>query len=116
MIDKQQIEEMAKAISNSCDLHNFDLKEAEIDLIAIALYNARYRKIPENAVVLAQEECDALLAKLERYKNKKAWAVTKEVCEEYRKETAKEILDKVSRHYGGAWLVELYKEYGVEVE
>ena len=32
------------------------------------------------------------------------------------KETAKEILDKVSWHYGGAWLVELYKEYGLEVE
>lgn len=36
----------------------------------------------------------------------------------YRKqrETAREILDEVSRHYGGAWLVELYKKYGVEVE
>lgn len=34
----------------------------------------------------------------------------------YRKEsvTAKEILDEVSKHYGGAWLVELYKKYGVE--
>ena len=32
------------------------------------------------------------------------------------KETAKEILDKVSKHYGGAWLVELYKEYGLEVD
>lgn len=32
------------------------------------------------------------------------------------KDTAKEILDEVSKHYGGAWLVELYKRYGVEVE
>ena len=30
------------------------------------------------------------------------------------KETAKAILDEVSKHYGGAWLVELYKKYGVE--
>lgn len=29
---------------------------------------------------------------------------------------AREILDEVSRHFGGAWLVELYKKYGVEVE
>lgn len=29
------------------------------------------------------------------------------------KDTAKEILDEVSKHYGGAWLVELYKRYGV---
>lgn len=36
----------------------------------------------------------------------------------YRKQsdTAREILDEVSRHFGGAWLVELYKKYGVEVE
>ena len=38
------------------------------------------------------------------------------VVEKTKKETAREILDEVSRHYGGAWLVELYKKYGVEVE
>lgn len=32
------------------------------------------------------------------------------------KETAKKILDEVSKHYGGAWLVELCKKYDVEVE
>lgn len=31
-------------------------------------------------------------------------------------DTAREILDEVSRHFGGAWLVKLYKKYGVEVE
>lgn len=29
-------------------------------------------------------------------------------------ETAKEILDEVSKHCGGDWLVELYQKYGVE--
>ena len=35
----------------------------------------------------------------------------------YRKEsdTAREILGEVSKHYGGAWLVELYKKYGVDL-
>ena len=36
----------------------------------------------------------------------------------YRKQndTAREILAEVSRHFGGAWLVELYKKYGAEAE
>ena len=36
----------------------------------------------------------------------------------YRKEseTAKEILDEVSKHYGGAWLIDLYKKYNAEVD
>lgn len=46
------------------------------------------------------------------YKNKET-AEGKD--EEIRKQTAKEILDEVSKHYGGAWLIELYKKYGVEV-
>ena len=29
------------------------------------------------------------------------------------KDTAKEILDEVSKHFGGKWLVELYKKYGL---
>jgi hypothetical protein len=35
----------------------------------------------------------------------------------YRKEsdTARVILGEVSKHYGGAWLVELYKKYGVDL-
>ena len=36
----------------------------------------------------------------------------------YRKQSdaAREILDEVSQHFGGAWLVKRYKKYGVEVE
>lgn len=30
------------------------------------------------------------------------------------KDTAKEILDEASKHFGGKWLVELYKKYGLE--
>ena len=36
-------------------------------------------------------------------------------ADEVRKETAKEILDDVAKHYGGAWLIELYKKYSIEV-
>ena len=36
--------------------------------------------------------------------------------EQARKETAREILNEVSKHYGGAWLVALYKQYGLDLE
>lgn len=39
-----------------------------------------------------------------------------EKIEAARKQIAKEILEEVSKHYGGVWLVELYKRYGVEVD
>ena len=64
-MDKQkQIEEMAKIIRVNCgecntckyldELHCADLLSAE------ELYNAGYRKIPENAVVLTREEYEKL--------------------------------------------------------
>lgn len=44
MNKEQQIEEIATIISNSCERHGFDLHEPEIDLVAIDVYNAGYRK------------------------------------------------------------------------
>ena len=55
-------------------------------------------------------------AEIERLKidlaNEKNWGKiqTKQAV----KDTAKEILDEVSKHFGGKWLVELYKKYGLE--
>lgn len=45
-------------------------------------------------------------------KNEKNWGKiqTKQAV----KDAAKEILDEVSKHFGGKWLVELYKKYGLE--
>ena len=37
------------------------------------------------------------------------------LIEKTKSDTAREILDEVSKYYGGAWLVELYKKYGLEV-
>ncbi len=36
-----------------------------------------------------------------------------EMRELVKPEIAKEILNEVSKHYGGAWLVELYEKYGI---
>lgn len=32
------------------------------------------------------------------------------------KQAVKDVLDEVSKHYGGSWLVELYKKYDLEVD
>lgn len=56
MTDKQQIEEMATKLSNSNARNSLNLWESEVDLLAIDLYNAGYRKVPEDAVVLTREE------------------------------------------------------------
>lgn len=120
MIDKQQIEEMALTLNYLCKSGCgtcYSKEYCGTYKIAEALYNAGYRKVPENVVVLMEEEYNALMLEQKRLKE----IVDRIPCgyelkDEIRKETAKEILDKVSRHYGGAWLVELYKEYGVEVD
>ena len=68
-MDKQMIEEMAKVVQGNmcgdrpceeCNYHGFKTKilprYCEVYLIAEKLYKAVYRKIPENAVVLTDEE------------------------------------------------------------
>lgn len=87
----------------------------------VRLFDLCYRKIPEGAVVLTKEEYDRFeeikkdtLCKKEEY-IKGLIELGKEK-QDIRNETAREILDEVSKHYGGSWLVALYKKYGVEVE
>ncbi len=129
MNDKQQIEEMRKiiyddykqwldvtgVIPKGTTYYNECLGGA-IDC-ANKLYNAGYRKLPENAVVLSREEYDELLARplnamgdlvISKIKNKnkeKIEKLEKTINEEYadisdykdlvRKETAREIFNKL---------------------
>ena len=44
MTKQEQIEEMAKFISNYADKHDWELHEPELEDLAIELYNAGYRK------------------------------------------------------------------------
>lgn len=103
--------------------------------IAEELYNAGYRKVKDNQQVVYKAEWDYLIGKsYVKLQDEKDNAIrikrnvpqiyhklTNDIkiiplsYEEVRKETAKEILEVVSKHYGGAWLIELYKEYGVEI-
>lgn len=71
-----------------------------------------YRKIQEGAVVLTKEECDSKVILDEDH----FLRVLDNERENARKQTAGEILNDVSKHYGGSWLVALYKKYGLEVD
>lgn len=88
MIDKQQFETMATELSNSNARNGLNLYESEVDLLAIDLYNAGYRKIDENAVLLTEEEIEhpTRVDVIEFFVNHNA---------KVRKETAKEIFTKL---------------------
>ena len=81
-MDKQkEIEEMAEIIFNSRYKNGYisPLKGAN------ALYNAGYRKIPENAVVLTREEYTNYLVE---------YIGVKEIAERIRKETAEKFAER----------------------
>lgn len=126
---QKQIEEMAsiicketsnKGLCKKCDFK----KHRQFDFIyqcskfdnAEALYNAGYRKIPEGAVVLTEEEYERLLKEetlCERLGNdvdvklKYIYELEDKVAQE-RKETAKKIMNDISSDI----LVIDTKEYG----
>lgn len=108
MDEKKQIEEMAKVIIKAGESYYkmpVDIECANRE--AGELYVAGYRK--------ADEVIDRLMnAKTTSGLTEKEIEFFVKHNEKVRKETAKEILDEVSRHFGGAWLAELYKKYGVQ--
>lgn len=131
---QEQIEEIAKIIDEMYWVYDTTAGD-----IAEGLYNAGYRKIPENAVVLTKEKYDKLglfEESVQEYKSDNGQLVlvkerktlqkySTDVADFIRKETAKEILDKLNAlmeqyHYKStAWrnCANFIKEtYGVEVE
>ena len=155
MTDEKQIEEMARVI---CNRYSEVTDRCRIDYYgcnytcsyydtAKTLYEKNFRKLPKNAVVLTKEKCENCLAVsdlpeymqeeiLEVLSTKQNTATTTHIPseDEIRKETAREILNKVMDmpikiNYGldvrtvdimVVTLVdkvnELAKQYGVEVE
>ena len=113
MTKQEQIEEIAKIIDEMYWVYDTTAGD-----IAEELYNAGYRKIPENAVVLTKEE----------YIDLSRNYVTEQI-EQVRKKTAKEILILLGKGYDETektefnnlqWYKEFCRElkhrYGVEVE
>ena len=115
MTKQEQIEEMAKVVKNSLSLHIE--KTIIYPYIAQDLYACGYRKLPENAVVLTNEEYIDLSRNY-----------VGEQIDQARKKTAKEFADKLRNKYGKSCseyypelieltsieLDELLKEYEVE--
>lgn len=95
MTDKQQIEEFTKI---TCDMYRRDYEKKcagvqECDMKCLqyqrceALYNIGWRKVPENAVVLTQEELEEMVKAKMKCINDMAMIT--------RKEPAKEFWDKL---------------------
>lgn len=76
---EKQIEEMATAISNYADKHEWELHEPELEDLAIELYNAGYRKESKNYIGT----------------DKALRSIDYRPVEEVRRETAKEIFQRV---------------------
>lgn len=67
MTEQEQIEEMAMAISNYADKHDWELHEPELEDLAIELYNAEYRKVDEVRKETAKDICDWLEYRFKLY-------------------------------------------------
>lgn len=89
----------------------------ELDLAneTIDRNNKRYERVSierQKALDRVDYLEDALLDKIRR--NEELITAIKQAEQQAVKDAAKEILDEVSKHFGGKWLVELYKKYGLE--
>lgn len=99
MIEQEQIEEMANYYCEYCKkqtgekfCEHIDDKSCNIFFEAELFYNAGYRKIPEDSIVLSREEYKRLLDNAIRVDME---YLDHELAKE-RKETAKEILEIMS--------------------
>lgn len=142
MTKQEEIEEMAKFISNYADKHDWELHEPELEDLAIELYNAGYRKTFTNEMVSDTQKafkegyekgCEACAQSWDNgyndgFEDGKEQAY-KDCYDITRKETAKEILLLLGKGYDKTektefnnlqWYKEFCRElkhrYGVEVE
>lgn len=143
MTKQEQIEEMKTLLLETyvewLDKPAEDKKPNLYDMDANKLYNAGYRKIPENAVVLTKEEYDKLglfEESVQEYKSDNGQLVlvkerktlqkySTDIADFIRKETAKEIFNELIDSSNkitffdcrmALGLDKLAKQYGVEVE
>lgn len=144
MKDKEkQIEEIKRIIDNRCEAELGQVhassnggkvtKTVDTKLIAKDIYEY----LTKDSVVLSKEEYEKLTTsrvyiaekiptnkELTEMLDKSMYSVIQDTSTveiiptraEIEKETAGKILNEVSKHYGGAWLVALYKQFGIEIE
>ena len=91
MEKQKQIEEMARELQPYAMFGNVEIYEA-----CDTLYNADYRKIPKNAVVLTREEYDVLKVKeKEKHWLETCMTIWKNAKIDARKETAEKFADRL---------------------
>ena len=136
MTRQEQIKEIKQVLIKTCKRCRSSEEDYMQSKYAEALCNARYRKLPEDAIVLTKEEYKSLRQSLTQTTNReceladRARALLHECdvlkidLEKTRKETAREILDigkklyEMSYHKSNAMprLIEWIKaEYGVDL-
>ena len=144
MTEQEQMEEMKDIVHNLWDKLNQDAITTN-DIID-ALYNAGYRKLPEDSIVLSMEEFDTLKAENDKYVKdcidyiatiskleNKVWEVEQQASKETAEKDFNAIIqaleerkDRVKAFYGVNESVgvdiairtikELAKQYGVEIK
>ena len=95
MTKQEHIEEMISAMSAS----NNPFVDVPIEImpkVAEALYNAGYRKLPENSVMLSREEYERITKEL--VTEQRATEIAKEYFEKIRKETAAKLIKLIEFH------------------
>lgn len=97
MIDKQQIEEMeiAEMVASYLDCNNIKVSNQLLPLhIEDMILKAGYRKVPENAVVLTQEEYDNMFT----FKTIRGgfYSILNTIRKVQKQETAKEWYEKMT--------------------
>ena len=114
---QEQIEEMVSIMAAS----NNPFVDVPIEImpkVAEALYNAGYRKLPEDSVVLSREEYERITKEL--VTEQRATEIAKEYFEKIRKETAEKFLqlayDRCLEKSFIKKVEELAEQFGVEIK
>ena len=96
MTDQEQIEEMVAVMAASNDPF-VDVPIEIMPQVAKVLYNASYRKIPENAVVLSKEEFAELQKQVDELKKRLhlIWAIGVDYDGFEKSESLKELIDEM---------------------
>ena len=84
MTKQEQIEEMAMAISNYADKHDWELHEPELEDLAIELYNAGYGNV-QTAVKEFAEKLKVNAIRLSEIENYHVCNLIDELLKEYEK-------------------------------
>ena len=93
--DKKQIEEMAQIINGSTELDTIAYYRCMN--IAKTLYNADYRKLPEDSIVISREELSKKYVSKDTYDSEIEYRKVLEKRE--RKKIVKEILQEIRGYY-----------------